>query len=136
MNNYSNVLATLIDLGMGDWYEVPYDADIPAGVTFAEVYAPGSVVSQVRMVPNSSGLEVDARAMPGQEGYTYWTPSIVKSPIDWQRWVDEAKRSGCGVEIGGIYIQTVERWRQSVGSSEPEDLILLNSVKDIYNAGA
>ena len=126
MNNYSNVLATLIDLGMGDWYEVPSDADIPVGATFAVVYAPGHVVSQVQIDLNSSGVPADERATPGQ-GYTYWTPSIVESPIDWQRWVDEAKRSGCGIEIGGVSIRPV---------LESEDHTPLYSVKAMYNAGA
>lgn len=126
MSNYSDMLSTLIDLGMGDWHEVPHDADIPAGVTFAEVYAPGYVVSQVRMSPNGPGLPRDERVIPGQ-GYTYWSLVPIKSPIDWQRWVDEAKRSGCGVEIGGVSIRPV---------LEPENQILLCSVKDAYNAGA
>ena len=126
MSNYSNMLSTLIDLGMGDWYEVPYDADIPAGVTYAEVYAPGYAVSQVRMVPNSSGLPKDGRTIPGR-GYTYWSLVPIESPIDWQRWVDEAKRSGCGVEIGGVSIRPIP---------EPQFPVLLCSVKDMYNAGA
>ena len=126
MSNYSDMLSTLSDLGMGAWYEVPYDADIPAGVTYAEVYAPGYVVSQVRMVPNGSGLPVDERATPGQ-GYTYWTRVPIESPIDWQWWVDEAKRSGCGVEIGGVSIRPVP---------EPQFPVLLCSVKDMYNAEA
>lgn len=126
MSNYSDMLSTLIDLGMGDWHEVPYDADIPAGVTYAEVYAPLNIVSQVRMVPNGSGLPVEERATPGQ-GYTYWSPVLIESPIDWQRWVDEAKRSGCVVEIGGVSIHPIP---------ETQFPVLPCSVKDMYNAGA
>ena len=40
--------------------------------------------------------------------------------VEWQGYVDEVKRSDCGIEVNGVYIQTVERWN---GTRKPLDLM-------------
>ena len=45
---------------------------------------------------------------------------VAEDSVSWQGHVDEVKRSNCGIEVDGVYIQTVERWN---ATRKPLDLL-------------